>query len=55
MHFNFLSFLLGLLFGIVLICLLIFWLFRASVQDDDRLFRAQKLRDDYDAEHNPIK
>lgn len=54
MYFHYPSFLLGLLFGIVLIVLFIHAIFRMSVKDDERMFRAQKRVDDYQEEdHSP--
>jgi hypothetical protein len=47
MHFHFPSFLLGLLFGLILIVVLISLIFRWCVKDDERLFSRQKLVDDY--------
>jgi hypothetical protein len=56
MHFHFPSFLLGLLFGIVLIVLLIYWLLRTSVKDDERLFNRQRLLvDSYPDEDHSLK
>jgi len=47
MHFHYPSFLLGLLVGIILIVLLIYLVLSWSVKEDGRLFRRQKLLDDY--------
>jgi len=56
MHFHFPSFLLGLLFGIVLLVLLIYWLLRSSVKDDERLFSRQRLlMDSYPGEDHSLK
>jgi flagellar biogenesis protein FliO len=55
MHFHLPSFLLGLLFAIVLFVLLVQWIFRESVKDDERVFRKQKLVDDYDVKDNSLR
>jgi len=55
MHFHYPSFLLGLLVGIILIVLLIYLIASWSVKDDERLFRRQKLLDDYADEDDSLK
>jgi nitrate reductase gamma subunit len=55
MHFHFPSFLLGLLFGVILIVVLISLIFRRCIQDDERLFSRQKLLDDYIADDRSLK
>jgi len=56
MHFHFPSFLLGVLFGIVLIVLLIYLMLRSD-KDEERLFNNQRLlMDSYpysDEDHSP--
>jgi hypothetical protein len=48
MHFHYLSFLLGLLFAMILLpCLIIYLLYRWSVKEDERLFRIQNRLDDF--------
>ena len=48
MHIHYPSFLLGLLFGIILLpCLIIYLLYRWSVKEDERLYRIQKRVDDF--------
>ncbi len=55
MHFHYPSFLLGLLFGFVLIFLLIYLIYLSSARDDERVFRRQKLFDDYGEEDHSLK
>ena len=50
MHFHYASFLLGLVFGIVLVCLMIFLVLKWSIKTDEELFRKQKSLDDFSEE-----
>jgi hypothetical protein len=50
MHFHYPSFLLGILLGIVFLCLMIYLAFRLSISVDDELFRIQKRVDDFPME-----
>ena len=50
-HFHYLTFLLGVLCGIALVCLLIHLAYKLAMKTDEDVFRIQKSVDDYPEEH----
>ena len=50
MHFHYVSFLLGILCGIVLVCLLIYLAYKMVMKTDEDLFRMQRSLDNYPEE-----
>jgi hypothetical protein len=55
MHFHFLSFLLGSLFGIALVVFLVYSLLQWSVKDDEMVYRRQRQLDGYPDEDHSLK
>jgi uncharacterized membrane protein YfcA len=52
MQFHYPSFLLGLLFGIILVYLMIYLAFKLSVKTDEDLFRKQRSLDNFPEEES---
>ena len=50
MHFHFYSFLLGLVSGIILVCLIIYLALNISIKIDEDLFGKQRSRDAFEKE-----